>query len=160
MAIAKRRDSKGSGQFVSRSQAKAQAPGPQDDPPAWTHIQRGETPEAWITRIKQPWMQYQLDSGFSGDLVGLKRHELLGKHAFPVKSELDVTGRQDEAWLQKLTDQELDVLDALKRTALDRTTPQVLGITSTTVLAPDVMSSNPDTTCSSVPIEQETQDEH
>jgi hypothetical protein len=105
-------------------------------------------------------MQYQLDSGFSGGLVGLKRHELLGKHAFPVKSELDVTGRQDDAWLQTLTDQELDVLDALKRSALDRTTPPVLGVTSTTVLAPDVMLTNTDTTCSSIPIERDAQDGH
>jgi hypothetical protein len=110
----------GTGQFVSRDAAREQSPGPQVEPPAWTQIQRGETPEAWITRIKQPWLQHQLDSGFTQDLVGLKRHELLGKHAFPVKSELDVTGRQDDAWLQTLTDQELDQLEQLKRSALAR----------------------------------------
>jgi hypothetical protein len=80
--------------------------------------------------------------------VGLKRHELLGKHAFPVKSELDVTGRQDDTWLQSLTDEELETLESLKRQAIERKAPQALGIRDATVLITGCMSSISDTTSS------------
>lgn len=92
--------------------------------PAWARPLHGERLEEYRDRLG---MKIGLDSlivSFRGDTAAHAkwREAAMKSLGLGNKVELDITARQDDVWLARLTDQELEQLAELKQVALARTT--------------------------------------
>lgn len=114
-AKARVRDPAGTGKFVARTPMGLPLP---DQPPEWVARQPQETDESWSSRIWGHFLEYQLNQGFTHDLVALKRHELAAKHLWPTKHQLEVTGRPE--WPKWATDEQLATLEAIQADCVAR----------------------------------------
>ena len=125
---------------------------PSERLPEWAKSRTGESVKDYAERISLTLHQDSLERSLRGDTAAHAkwREQALKGLGLGQRTELDITGRSDDKWLQYLTDSELEALETLHKVALQRmSTPPALVGTKDQFDIIGVMS-NSDTTSPSV----------
>lgn len=134
------REATGTGRFAPKASESQPLP---DQAPPWVARRDQESDEQWASRIWGQFFEYQLNQGFTHDLVALKRHELAAKHLWPAKQQIELTRGED--WLRHATDEELMQLKAIRDRASARQSP--IPIPQDVVIEGDNGSGNSQAVC-------------
>ena len=110
---------------------------PSESLPEWFRNRTGESVKDYAERISLTLHQDSLERSLRGDTAAHAkwREQALKGLGLGQRTELDITGRSDDKWLQYLTDIELEALETLHKVALQRMSTPQSGIISNTVQA-------------------------
>ena len=110
---------------------------PSERLPEWFRNRTGESVKDYAERISLTLHQDSLERSLRGDTAAHAkwREQALKGLGLGQRTELDITGRSDDKWLQYLTDIELEALETLHKVALQRMSTPQTGIISNTVQA-------------------------
>ena len=110
---------------------------PSERLPEWAKSRTGESVKDYAERISLTLHQDSLERSLRGDTAAHAkwREQALKGLGLGQRTELDITGRSDDKWLQYLTDSELEALETLHKVALQRMSTPQTSIISTTVQA-------------------------
>ena len=112
---------------------------PSERLPEWAKSRNGESVKDYAERISLTLHQDSLERSLRGDTAAHAkwREQALKGLGLGQRTELDITGRSDDKWLQYLTDAELEALETLHKVALQRMSiPQTSIISNTVQAAP------------------------
>ena len=110
---------------------------PSESLPEWFRNRTGESVKDYAERISLTLHQDSLERSLRGDTAAHAkwREQALKGLGLGQRTELDITGRSDDKWLQYLTDSELEALETLHKVALQRMSTPQTSIISNTVQA-------------------------
>ena len=110
---------------------------PSERLPEWAKSRTGESVKDYAERISLTLHQDSLERSLRGDTAAHAkwREQALKGLGLGQRTELDITGRSDDKWLQYLTDAELEALETLHKVALQRMITPQTSIISNTVQA-------------------------
>jgi hypothetical protein len=110
---------------VIQQSARLDKTDPSERLPLWAKPLPRESVEDYAARVGPAIHQDSLERSLRGDTAAHAkwREQALKGLGLGQRQEIDITARQDEAWIRSLTDEELEALAALKQAALARGKP-------------------------------------